>query len=86
MEVRVLQFLDLMLEAECTRADATILVAAVKDAYPWCTVAVDAAREQRAARLHQAQAPCLPGPRASGTSRSCRVRDAGEGGRGAVRS
>ncbi|CAK0852262.1 unnamed protein product, partial [Prorocentrum cordatum] len=35
MEVRVLQFLDLMLEAECTRADATILVAAVKDAYPW---------------------------------------------------
>ncbi|CAK0866370.1 unnamed protein product [Prorocentrum cordatum] len=34
MEVRALQFLDLMLEAECTRADATILVAAVKDAYP----------------------------------------------------
>ncbi|CAK0798773.1 unnamed protein product, partial [Prorocentrum cordatum] len=37
MEVRALQFLDLMLEAECTRADATILVAAVKDAYPWRT-------------------------------------------------
>ncbi|CAK0842121.1 unnamed protein product [Prorocentrum cordatum] len=37
MEVRVLQFRDLRLEAECARADATILVAAVRGACPWCT-------------------------------------------------
>ncbi|CAK0900553.1 unnamed protein product [Prorocentrum cordatum] len=57
MEVRVLQFLDLMLEAECTRADASILVAAVKDAYPWCTGSQTMPRVSRGLRGYTKRRP-----------------------------
>ncbi|CAK0856830.1 unnamed protein product, partial [Prorocentrum cordatum] len=65
MEVRALQFLDLTLEAKCAKSDATILVAAVRGAYPWCAGSQSMPRVNRGLRGYTKRG--LPVPRVATT-------------------
>ena len=35
MQAQTLEYLDLLLEADCTKADADYVVASIKDTLPW---------------------------------------------------